>query len=75
MSMENFSTKGQVYLKAKRQHNEVKLNRTTAPTKQKCVMGRQPPSLRDLLFNCMVQDENYFIKSGNTLSLLRIEDV
>ncbi len=75
MSMENFSTKGQVYLKEKRQQNEVKQSRTTVSTKQECIIGWCLPSLRDLLFNWKAQDQNYFIKSDNTLSLLRIEDV
>lgn len=54
MSMENFSTKGQVYLKAKRQGN--KENRL-------------------FLSNRVVKDQNNFIKSGDTLSLLRMGDV
>lgn len=35
MSIENFSTKGQVYLKDERQQSEVKKNRTSVPTKRR----------------------------------------
>ena len=51
-------------------------NKQTVPTNQEeCIVDWHLPSLRDLLLNCMAQDQNYFIKSDNTLTLLRIENV
>lgn len=70
MSMENFSTKGQVYLKDRKRQNEKK---NTEPRVR--YEFKHLSSLRDLLLNWMAQDQNYFIKREETLPMLRTEDM